>query len=147
MAAGLATGCRTARVRQRHSLLVKRLGGGRDVPGRTREALRAAAAAPFAVRTGDLGVFHDPPMGPGPVVYLTVEGPELRRLHRALCKRFDPVSDIEGDDYVPHVTVARGGDAADLLGRNVDPREWTVDRLVVRDADRELDVETIALPT
>lgn len=146
LAAGLAAGCRTARVRQRHSLLVKRLGDGRRVSDRIRTALQEAEATPFAVRTGDLEVFHDPPMGPGPVVYLTVESPELERLHRMLCGLFDPVGDIEGEGYVPHVTVARGGDAASLLDQPVDPREWTVNRLIVRDADHELDVETIALP-
>lgn len=145
LAAGLAAGCRTARTRRRHSLLVKRLGEGRHVPERAREALREAGAAPFAVRTTELGAFRDPPMGPGPVVYLAVESPELDRLHRALCERFDRANHIEGDGYVAHVTVARGGDAADLLDRSVDAREWTVDRLAVRDAERG-DVATVALP-
>lgn len=146
LAVGLAASCRTARVRERHSLLVKRLGDGRSVPDRVRAALREVEAAPFAVRTGPLEAFHDPPMGPGPVVYLTVDSPELERLHDVLCARFEPAGAIEGDGYVPHVTVARGGDAGDMLDASVEPREWTVDRLVVRDADRDLDIETVALP-
>jgi len=74
-----------------------------------------------------------------------VESPELHRLHERLCEAFDPVPDMEGEGYVPHVTVARSGDAAALLDRAPPaPREWTVERLVIRGRDGP--VETVALP-
>lgn len=146
LASGLGQSLRTARVRERHGLVAKRLGESPRTR-RVRRALADADAAPFAVRTAGIDAFERPPAGSGPVVYLGVESPELRRLHDRLCEAFDPVAGMEGPEYVPHVTVARGGDAAALLDRDdPEPREWTVERLEVLDADRGLAAETIALP-
>ena len=74
-----------------------------------------------------------------------MESSGLERLHRRLCERFDPIDGIEGNEYTPHVTVARGGDAGRLRGRDPD-REWTVDRLLVWSGRYEEPVETVALP-
>ena len=161
LAAGLASECRTADVRTKHSMVVKRLpegagraGGGHpgghepNVRAFAREAREALAGlAPFAVRVTGVGSFDRPTSGTGPVVYLAVESPGMREAHRRLCERFDPLPGLEGEDYVPHVTIARRGDADRLVGREVDPVEWTVERLVVWDAHRRLEVETVSLPT
>lgn len=146
LASGLAGTLHTARVREHHGLVAKRLG---ETPKarRVRRALADADAAPFAIRTTGIDTFDRPPAGPGPVAYLVVESPELYRLHERLCETFEPVAGMEGAEYDPHVTIARGGDAADLLDRDPpEPREWTVERLELKDASRDLAVETVALP-
>jgi 2'-5' RNA ligase len=143
-----------ARVRARgeHTLVCKRLGDG-DGPAAHRLEARARDAisgtAPFQVRVTGVDVFERVPRGRAPVVYLIVESPPLCRLHDRLCDAFDPVDGIEGDDYVPHVTVARGGSverARELSDADVDPVEWTVEDLVVWDAQREQDVSRLSLP-
>lgn len=128
-------------IRGRHSIVVKRLGVGRAAPLGDR-ARRALAGAPAVeARIDGIGVFEDPPTGSAPVVYLDVESPGLRRLHERLCTIFEPVPGLEGDGYVPHVTLARGGtleDAYRLAERSVEPVTWTVSELRLWDAaDRE----------
>ncbi|MBX0322550.1 2'-5' RNA ligase family protein [Halomicroarcula sp. F13] len=141
-----------ARPRGEHTLVVKRLGGGDHaayarIEGCARDALRGTD--PFAVRVTGVEQFETAVTGPSPVVYLAVESPGLRALHERLCGEFDPVDRMEGDAYVPHVTVARGGDpaAADrLVDRELDPIEWTVEELVFHDADRGQSVSRVTLP-
>ncbi|MFC7176430.1 2'-5' RNA ligase family protein [Halosegnis marinus] len=94
----------------------------------------------------EVDLFRQPPTGKAPVAYLAVESPELLRVHEALCEVFDPVPGFEGDEYDPHVTICRGGDAADLLGRGIEPFEWTVERLAFWHPGRELEVESVSLP-
>jgi len=147
-------------VRDRHGLVCKRFGSG-DVGGETdrsralfrlRERLRPrlAGVGPFDVRATGIGAFLDPPTGPAPVVYLRIESPGLCALHDRLCRAFDPVPGIEGDDYVPHVTLARGGDrAADaarsLAGTDVDAVGWRVGALDVYDPSARAVAATIRL--
>ncbi len=145
------------RVRERHTLVAKRFavddvpgtrsgrrgvsdrrggptrrGGPKDVAlAELREELRPLLAGtdPFDAAITRIGAFDRPVRGPGPVVYLAVESDVLARIHRRLCVAFDPVEGIEGDDYVPHVTLARGGppDAvASLVDTPIDPIEWRV---------------------
>jgi len=144
LASGLAADLLSATVRERHTLVVKRLGDG-DA-GTLADRVRSVVAGtdPFEARTTGVGAFDDPPTGEAPVAYLRVESPGLERLHRRFCERFDPVDGIEADGYVPHVTVARGGDADRLAGRDLD-RAWTVDRLLVRSGHDDEPVETVAL--
>ena len=146
LARGLASESFEAAPRDRHTLVVKRLGLDGD-PGtlsrRVREAI--AGTPPFAARVTGVDVFRDPPMGTAPVAYLAVESPGLLRVHEQLCEEFEPIDGLEGDDYVPHVTVARGGDAARLAGREVD-LEWTVDSVFVWAAEYDERVERISLP-
>lgn len=141
-----------ARARGEHTLVVKRLGADdraefQRVAARVREAL--AGTPTFQVRVTDVDYFEDAVEGTSLVVYLAVESPHLRRLHERLCEVIDPVPDLEGEGYVPHVTVARGGsvDAAERLAdRDVSPVEWTVSELLFWDAERSLPAGTVSLP-
>lgn len=140
------------RVRERHTLVCKRFGAddvsepGAPTPERNvalanlREELRPLLAGtdPFRIRITGVDTFEAPAQGPGPVVYLVVESDDLERVHHRLCSAFDPVEGIEGDDYVPHVTLARGGDPADVervVDADVDPIEWGVRAVELYDPD------------
>lgn len=138
------------RARGTHTLVVKRLGTDTGefarVTARAREALADASAC--AARVTGVGVFEDVAVGSAPVVYLRVESPGLEALHERLCTVFDPVDGLEGDRYVLHVTVARGGTierARDLARRDVDPIEWVVDELVFWDAENDQSVGRVSL--
>jgi 2'-5' RNA ligase len=141
-----------ARPRGEHTLVVKRLGGGDHaayarLEAQARDAVRGTE--PFAVRVTGVEQFERAVTGPSPVVYLAVESPGLRALHERLCGPFDPVAEMEGEEYVPHVTVARGGDpraASRLTDRAIDPVEWTVDELGFFDAERGQSVSRVSLP-
>lgn len=145
------------RVRERHTLVVKRFERG----GRTgdrhhalavlREELRPAltGAPAFEARVSGIGCFERPVRGPGPVVYLAVESPGLERLHRRLVGEFGTVLDLEGEAYVPHVTLARDGPigtARQLCEMGIEPIEWAVGELVVRDATYREPVGRVSLP-
>ncbi|GAA0725095.1 hypothetical protein J2744_002750 [Halorubrum trapanicum] len=151
------------RVRDRHTLVCKRFGVGDvrsgDLEGgegtaersppprqealdRLRERLRRplAETESFEVAVTGIGVFDAPQSGSRPVVYLVVESGELIRLHRRLCAAFGPIEGIEGDEYVPHITLARGGNpepgaVADLVDAEFDPIRWRVHALDVWDPE------------
>lgn len=148
-------------VRDEHTLVAKRLGdpGGGEhahVRGRVRAALAGTGAfatsepvPPFEVRIAGLDCFERPAAGPGPVVYLAVESPGLEAIHRRLAAVVPPVPDVEGDDYVPHVTLARGGDLADarsLADRRIEPVTWTAEELVFWDARHDGPAGRVRLP-
>lgn len=126
------------KVRDRHTLVVKRLEAEESLP-HLRERFRGILAdrPPFEVRTDGIDYFGRPTRGEGPVVYLRIESPGLYDLHDALCREFGIVADMEGPEYTPHVTLARGGriaDAEELAARDVDDVQWTVNELAVWDA-------------
>lgn len=133
------------------TLVVKRL------PAETRREYLAAASratsalgdvSPFQVRITGTGSFRDPPRGPGPVAYLAVESAGLQRAHERLVAEFGAVDGLEGPDYVPHVTLARGGSrdaVARLADRSVEPIEFSVTELHAYDTDRGERVESIPL--
>lgn len=149
-------------IRDRHSLCLKRFGAD-DVNGpggptpekervlaELRERLRPllAGTGPFDVGLPEVDYFEDPTVGAAPVVYLAVESDVLRRLHRRLCGAFDPIEGIEGEDYTPHVTLARGGDVEDaeaIAGMEIDPIEWRVHELEIFDPDFREPAATIKL--
>ncbi|MEF8773282.1 MAG: 2'-5' RNA ligase family protein, partial [Halobacteriales archaeon] len=126
------------RVRDRHTLVLKRLGDpDPDEHARIQQRARRALAGTglFEARIARVGRFERPPAGPAPVVYLAVEEAGLRAAHQRLVEEFTAVEGMEGDAYVPHVTLARGGAteaAARLSGREVGPVTWTVEELVFR---------------
>jgi 2'-5' RNA ligase len=86
------------------------------------------------------------------VVYLAVESPGLRQVHDRVLDDFSAVEEFQGDDYVPHVTLARGGGVAAeqtarrLAEREIEPVTWTVERLGLWDAKYEEEVATFSLP-
>ena len=137
-------------VREDHSCLLKRLGEADHVTQlqhRTHRALEGTPAVEAEI-TG-IDTFDDPPLGSAPVVYLAVESPGLERIHATLAERFEPIEGLEGEDYVPHVTLARGGDsetAARLADREIEPIRWTVSELEFWDGTYRLPVSRIRLP-
>lgn len=137
-------------VRERHSLLVKRLGEPDHVGPLQHEARRAIADAPaFEARITGIDYFADPPVGSAPVVYLAVASPGLRALHERLVDQFGAIESLEGEDYTPHVTLARGGDeaaAARLAERSVEPVSWTVSELQFWDGTYDEAVSSVSLP-
>lgn len=156
------------RVRERHTLVCKRFGvddidaaSSRtdDATPSKPDALRAlrrdlrpvlSATAPFDVAVTGVAVFDDPASGSRPVVYLAVESAGLVRLHRRLCDAYGPIPGIEGDDYEPHVTLARGGSpdpgvVADLVASSFEPVRWRVHALDVYDPDYREVAATIDL--
>ena len=148
---------RFERIRERHSLLAKRFDTALDddadslprLRERLRPLLRDHGADSLELRIDGLDYFERPPRGPGPVVYLAIESPDLRALHRRLCESFGTVEGREGEEYVPHVTLARGGslaDAADLVARrDVDAVAWTARELRIRDSRYREDAARIPL--
>ena len=124
------------RVRDRHTLVVKRFDGESSL-ARLRERSRRplAGVGPFEARVTGVGAFERPVYGEGPVVYLVVESDGLRRVHDRFVDEFGAVDDLEGPEYTPHVTLARGGgdrtlEAVERLrGRGIDPVAWTVTEL------------------
>jgi 2'-5' RNA ligase len=130
-------------VRDRHTLLAKRFDTTLDADAeslpRLRERLRDVLrpVAPFEARTDGIDYFERPTRGEGPVVYLGVESEGLHDLHRRLCAEFGTVEGMEGPDFTPHVTLARGGrveDAEALSRRSVDTTRWTVREVRIWDA-------------
>ncbi|WP_128906201.1 2'-5' RNA ligase family protein [Halorubrum amylolyticum] len=99
-----------------------------------------AGTDPFPVAVTGIDVFDAPASGSGPVLYLAVESDALVRVHRRLCAAYGAVEGIEGEEYVPHVTVARGGDpepgvVADLVGAEFEPVRWRVHALDLYDPE------------
>uniref|UniRef100_UPI00037835DB 2'-5' RNA ligase family protein n=1 Tax=Halarchaeum acidiphilum TaxID=489138 RepID=UPI00037835DB len=110
-------------------------------------ALRGAPA--FEARVSETGVFEEPARGPGPLVYLAVESPGLERVHRRLVAELGGVDGLEGDDYVPHVTLARDGSSRArerVRSHDFDPVTWTVEELELYDARHGERIETVSLP-
>ncbi|QLG50052.1 2'-5' RNA ligase family protein [Natrinema halophilum] len=137
-------------VREDHSCLLKRLGEADHVAQLQHRAHRALEGAP-AVEAEITGIdyFADPPLGSAPVVYLAVESPGLEEIHATLTDAFEPVDGLEGRDYVPHVTLARGGHAETaqrLADREIEPVRWTVSELEFWDGTYKLPVSRISLP-
>ena len=135
-------------VRERHTLVAKRFEA--DDRNRLRERLRDAlrGTSPFEVRTTGVDYFEHAAAGRSPVVYLAVESPGLESLHRRLVRTFGAADGVEGDDYVPHVTLARGGRVADaerLAEASVDPVSWTASELDLWSAEYREAVESVRL--
>jgi 2'-5' RNA ligase len=111
------------------------------------EELAGTPAFEAAVREVDF--FAEPARGDGPVVYLAVESPGLRELHWALVDAYGAVEGLEGVDYVPHVTLARGGsvvDAERVAEVGIEAVSWTVSELVIWDSRYREAVSRYSLP-
>lgn len=116
---------------------------------RTLEAL--AGVKPFEVRVTGIETFLDPVTGPAPVVYLAVQSPGVQALHQRLIEEFEALPDFEGEAYVPHITLGRGGNVsrdrlAALESREIESVSWSVDRLVFWDPRRGVPAGEVRLP-
>lgn len=137
------------RIRERHSLVLKRF--EIESLARIRERLRNAllGAPAFEARVTGIDYFAEPTSGSAPVLYLIVESPGLWDVHRRLVDEFGAIEELEGDDYTPHVTLARQGslsDAQRLAEREIEPIEWTVSELQVWDPQYSEITSRITLP-
>jgi hypothetical protein len=132
-------------VREDPSLVCKRF---ERPPGKRPLAAALAGTPAFEAAVTGVDFFAEPTSGAGPVLYLTVESPGLRDLHRRLVERFGAVPELEGDDYTPHVTLARGGARADAerLAGPIEPVTWTVSRLFAWNAAYRAPEREIPLP-
>lgn len=146
----------TWRIRDGHTLVLKRLtdpaGGDASrtryhLDARVRDAL--AGTDPFEARVSRADYFAEATSGSSPVLYLAVESAGLERLHDRLVETFGPLDGVEGPEYVPHVTVARGGAlaTAERVAGPVGPVEWTVSELILWSADDGEVTGRIPLPT
>ena len=141
-------------LRDEFTLVIKRLPGDEhQTIGPIRERTRSAlhGSAPFEVKIDGIGSFEQPVTGPAPVVYFTVESPGLRRLHERLVEEFEAIPGLEGADYVPHITLARGGEIhpqqlTELCNHEIEPLSWSVERLVFWDERQQLPMGDIRLP-
>lgn len=153
LAGKLARQLPDARPRRRgeHTLGVKRLETGTDRPyGHLEAHVRDLLAdqPTFEVRVTGIDYFTEAVTGSSPVVYLSIESPELVALHRRLSAAFEPIDGIEGEGYTPHVTVARGGSlemAERVVDRAIEPVAWTVTELVFWDAAQSRSISTLSL--
>ncbi|EMA53075.1 2'-5' RNA ligase family protein [Halococcus thailandensis] len=137
------------RVRERHSLVCKRFES--EEYDRLSERVRREldGTTPIEARATTIDFFEEPIRGPGPVVYLAVASPGLVAIHERLVDAFGAIADLEGDEYVPHITLARGGsvDRAEALReRPVDPIEWSISELSFHDAVHDERAGTLSLP-
>jgi len=144
--------------REQHTLVVKRFdestlrAGQPDVQLATLQQqlpqeLTGTPAFEAAIKEVDF--FADPARGEGPVVYLAVESPGIRRLHRKLVDAYGAIEGLEGVDYVPHVTLARGGsvvDAEQVAEVEVEAVSWTVSEVVLWDSRYREPVSRYSLP-
>jgi len=119
-------------IREDHFLLLKRLGEADHVAQLQHRAHRARGCPAVEAEITAIDYFADPLLGSAPVVYLAVESPGLEAIHADLTEAFETVDGLEGGDYVPHVTLARGGDletAKRLADHEIEPIRWTVSGL------------------
>ncbi|MFH5799602.1 2'-5' RNA ligase family protein [Haladaptatus sp. CMAA 1911] len=137
-------------VRDQQTLVVKRFGNDENYDRLEMRVRTALVGTPtFEARISGIDRFETPTRGDGPVVYLAVESPGLQRLHRELTEEFDAIEGLEGEEYVPHVTLARGGDietARQLAERDIDPVSWTVTELHLWDAKYDETAARLSLP-
>lgn len=144
--------------RESHTLVVKRFDESTlqasqpelqlaTLQQRLPQVLGGTPAFEAAVR--EIDFFSTPVRGRGPVVYLAVDSPGLDGLHDRLTEAFGVVPELEGDEYVPHITLARGGsmvDAERLADQDIDAVSWTVSQLTIWDSRYRQPAARYSLP-
>ncbi len=108
-----------------------------------------AGTPAFEARVAAIDYFAEPTRGTPPVVYLPVEAPGIRTLHEQLIDEYGAIDGLEGDDYVPHITLARGGSTADadrVAQQAIEPISWTVSELLLWDSRYREAVSRYSLP-
>ncbi len=85
---------------------------------------------PFDVQIGNIRTFDIAQRGISPVLYIEVESPGIEALHEMLVGIFGCVKGIEGQDYTPHITLARGECREYIeFEERPDPIQWEADEL------------------
>lgn len=145
-------------IRDDHTLVVKRFPDNELASGRPehqvatlQERLRPVIDGLPAVeaKVAEIDSFDQPVRGDGPVVYLRVESPGVHRIHHTLVDTFGEIDALEGDDYTPHITLARGGSTAaaeQLQKQEIEPITWTISELVIWDAKHQRPAARFGLP-
>lgn len=137
------------RVRERHTFVCKRFESENSARLEKRIRRALAGAPSVEARVTSIESFDEPVRGPGPVVYLAIESPGLISIHERLVEEFDAIPALEGTEYVPHVTLARGGSheqAQTMCALDIEPIEWTISELVFYDATHDERISTVSLP-
>ena len=119
------------------TLVIKRFEKG-DVDGHVESEIRLLleGVEPFDIEIGNLERFDVAERGSSPVLYLEVKSPGMKALHETLVDVFGSVKGVEGENYIPHITIARGGsgDYIEFDGLSCDT-EWTVEMLELWNRD------------
>ncbi len=92
---------------------------------------------PFTVEIGNLEMFEVADRGTSPVLYIEVKSIGMKLIHETLVSVFGCVKGVEGENYIPHITIARGSgvkniDFSDFSG----PTWWTAKTLEFWDGDK-----------
>ena len=75
----------------------------------------------FEIRIKGMDIFSSVPKGSSPVLYIEIESKDLRKIHGELIDVFGVVEGLEGKDYIPHITFARGHkDGLEKFEKNLD---------------------------
>ena len=113
------------------TLVIKRF-EKKDLDGHVKSEIRFLLenVEPFGIEIGNLERFDVAERGSSPVLYLEVKSPEVKALHENLVDVFGSVEGIEGENYIPHITIARGGsgDYIEFSGLSCDTG-WIVEML------------------
>lgn len=137
-------------IREQHTLVLKRLGDEHPTTRMSDVRYALQGAPTVQARVQEMGVFSEPPTGKAPVLFFAVESPGLHRLHQRLVEALGAVDGIEGPNYTPHITLARGGTDLDTIrvaSQVIDPITWTVTELTFYDGRTGERAGTISLPT
>lgn len=105
---------------------------------------------PMRAEIDGIDLFMDPPSGPSPVIYLGVSSHGLEALHRDLVDRFGVVDPaIEGENYIPHITIARGGPRVaidELRDISLETHQWTIETVMLWSSRHDKPVKQFSLP-
>ena len=86
---------------------------------------------------GNLERFDVAERGSSPVLYLEVKSPGMKALHEILVDVFGSVKGVEGENYIPHITIARGGGVRDVdFSGFSGPTIWTAETLEFWNRDK-----------
>ncbi|HIJ12598.1 MAG TPA: 2'-5' RNA ligase family protein [Halobacteriales archaeon] len=92
---------------------------------------------PFIVEIGNLEMFEVADRGTSPVRYIEVKSIGIKVLHETLVSVFGCVKGVEGENYIPHITIARGSGAKNLDFSDFSgPIQWTANTLEFWDRDK-----------
>ena len=113
------------------TLVIKRF-EKKDLDGHVKSEIRflLESVEPFGIEIGNLERFDVAERGSSPVLYLEIKSPGVKALHENLIDIFGSVEGVEGENYIPHITIARGGsgDYIEFSGLSCDTG-WTVEML------------------